>query len=70
MRAGRNPDDFMVFEKSHAYGLDPCKDAEGKVARLGILATRPFGQKHVRPGPSSEWLEKTRKAFEEEAGAL
>jgi UbiD family decarboxylase len=70
MRAGTNPDDFMVFERSHAYGLDPCKDAEGKVARLGILATIPFGQKHVRPGPSAEWLEKTKKAFEEEVGDL
>jgi UbiD family decarboxylase len=66
MRAGKGEDDFMVFEKSHAYGLDPCKDSAGKVARLGILATRPFGQKYVRPGPSPEWLERTRKPFEEE----
>ena len=60
----------MILERSHAYGLDPCKDAEGKVARLGILATLPFGQKHVRPGPSAEGLEKTKKALEEEVGDL
>ena len=70
MRAGKNPDDFMVFEKSHAYGLDPCKDEEGKVTRLGILATIPFGEKYERPGPSAEWLEKTKKSFEEEVGDI
>lgn len=68
MRAGRNPDDYLVVPRSHAYNLDPCKDGEEKVNRLGILATLPFGEKYVRTGPGSDWLEKTRKAFEEEAG--
>jgi UbiD family decarboxylase len=68
MRAGKNPDDYVIVPKSRAYDLDPCKDEEDKVSRLGILATLPFGEKYVRTGPPPEWLEKTRKAFEEELG--
>lgn len=64
MRAGANPDDFLVFPHTHTRELDPERDENYCVTRLGVLATLPFGQRYERTGPPPEMLNNTRPVFE------
>lgn len=66
MRAGRSPEDFVIFPGLHTFEMDPEKDQDSCVTRLGILATLPFGETFSRTGPPEEMLKKTKVAFEEE----
>lgn len=66
MRAGANPDDFIILPKTHTFELDPEKDENSCVTRLGILATLPFGEEYIRTAPPKEMLDKTREIFQKE----
>ncbi|MDP2725984.1 MAG: UbiD family decarboxylase, partial [Dehalococcoidia bacterium] len=65
MRAGRNPDDFVVV-RTHTFEMDPDSDEKHEVSRLGVLATLPFGEKFVKPGPPMAMQEAMRPLFNKE----
>ncbi|MDP2726185.1 MAG: hypothetical protein Q8P59_01455, partial [Dehalococcoidia bacterium] len=66
MRAGRNRDDFVIVRTRTVSQLDPAADENRHVTRLGVLATLPFGEKFVKPGPPMAMQEAMRPLFNKE----
>ncbi|MCC7412041.1 MAG: UbiD family decarboxylase [Gammaproteobacteria bacterium] len=63
-RAGRSPDDFLVFDHLPTWEMDPEIDKHWRVAKLGVLATRPFGETYEVPAPDRAMMDKMRPLFE------
>jgi 2,5-furandicarboxylate decarboxylase 1 len=66
MRAGKNADDFTIVPRVLTWEKNPDVNEGYWTTKLGVLATKSFGEKYERTGPPKEMLEKTREFFEKE----
>jgi len=63
-RAGRTPDDFIVYPKLPTWPMDPEIDEHWRVTKLGILATRAIDESYEVPAPEKEVMERMRPIYE------
>jgi len=63
-RAGRTPDDFVVFPRLPTWEMDPEIDKHWQVTKLGILATRAIDEKYEVPTPDRNVMERMRPIYE------
>ncbi|MFO1377887.1 MAG: UbiD family decarboxylase [Steroidobacteraceae bacterium] len=63
-RAGRNASDFLIFDRLPTWEMDPEIDQHWRVAKLGILATRPLGETYEVPSPDRAVMERMRPVLE------
>ena len=63
-RAGRGPEDFIVAPYLPTWEMDPEVDKHRRVTKLGILATRPFGETYEVPAPEKSMMDKMLPLYE------
>lgn len=62
-RAGRSASDFQIFDRLPTWEMDPEIDDHWRVAKLGVLATRPLGETYEVPSPDRAVMERMRPLF-------
>ncbi|MGH8248018.1 MAG: hypothetical protein ACREUU_16470, partial [Gammaproteobacteria bacterium] len=68
VRAGRSPDDFVIYPQMPTWEMDPEIDKYWRVAKLGILATRAIDETYEVPSPDRAVMDRMRPLFEKYMG--